>query len=809
MLSTPRLEAGGSHVAVLKGCIMRVLPAVALLLLSLRFSVSLHAPVDSRQPVPAADAVQAAETLMKEVFASELAKRSQSDMSALAARLLAEAAKNEADPASQYVLLGEARDRALRAGDAAAAIAATDQLAARYAVDGPALKLELLTRLKAVTLPAERLLAVLEYATALAEARCAADAYDQAAAALDHAAAYAIRSRTPKLVAEVNARRAQVKASAAGFAAFKAAQEKLAASPGDPQANLTAGQFLCLHKGQWDKGLEHLAASGDPAWSTAAKADLARPGGTPEVIKVGDLWWDLSVREPVATRSRLIQRSAGWYRLAQPSVTGLQQTKLNKRLEAFAATGLPPIPVNGEEVAAAPKEQQPWDKPAPAPWDRQSPAGSSAKPVARNDPLFGDSEATRPPPAADHRPARPRPESDARSEAASRGSSIFDETDDILDRTGPSPTASGRTTPPPAARAVRAMPDPADYRRVAARVRLQTRFSETIPRPHDGLDRHAYGTYVSQICGDIVSIEFFPVPKGTTIDLESQNWPLPTTYRAWVKMDFPDGFFGPGRHPEAGFDTAKHELNVMIWREDGDMLPDPDWIFRRFVSEVPPGCAADPARAVHLLRRWLDLYHDDATQKRSIDRCYARISAAYAAGGSHSGLPALLDAEAKLDRGPRSAFAILVERARHAGHLYKDTAKAAELFEQARALARAQAPREPYFRNRIALIDFHLGKLFFSSDKARALKHARAFYDDLGYGRIDAMASGRLLGNIYEAQGDLDAARKLYQEVLGHGYPADMPVSVLNEIREHFKGRLERLARGESNVAEQDKPGAR
>jgi hypothetical protein len=752
---------------------MRVLPAIALVLLSLAQSTLLRAqpPADSRQPIPAPHAVQAAETLMKEVFAAELAKRSQADMKALAAKLLAEAAENQADPASQYVLLREARDRALRAGHAGSAIAATNRLADTFAVDAAVLRLEVLTRLKTATLNGESLLALLDYAIALAEERRTAEQYEQAGAALDHALVYANRSRTPKLVAEVTMRRAEVRASQAAFGGYKAALEKLAVAPKDAAANLTAGQFLCLHKGQWDKGLEHLAASGDPAWSAAAKADLARPDDPAELIKVGDAWWELSQKEPAATRKRLIQRSAGWYHLAHPSVSGLQQTKLDKRLQAFTATGLPAISVNGEEVAAAPGAPQPWNRPRPEPWDKQQPLPPAPRPAASSDPLFGNSD---------------------------RPSLVDDTADKVIDSPGRRPSV----TAPPASR--RPMPDPTQHRRAVATTRRQLRFSDTIPKPLEGMNVDQYADYLTKVCGDAISQHRFLIPKHTTCIIDTKSWALPSKFEATFKMPFPDGFFGPGPHPQASYDSAKHELEVPIWRDDGDVLPDPSWLYRRFVDQVPRDCAKDPVRVVQLLRRWLDLYHDDPAKNHLVDGCYFRIGAAYEVNGSEAELDALLDAEMKLDRGPRAAYAILIERARHLHLFHKNNAKSIETFEQARAVAKAHAAAAPYFRTRVALVDRDIARMLYASDKARALKYARAYYDDLNHGRHDAMASGRILGNIYEALGDTAAASRLYQEIVDHAYPPHIAPGTVQEIHVHFKNRLHTLARGQLNIDVKD-----
>src|SRR4051794_14939900 len=87
------------------------------------------APAGStRAPIPSNDAQLAAERLIRDVHKQEFAKTSLADRRALISQLLDEA-EHSSDAAERYVLLRDARELAINAGDAAAAMPVVDAMA--------------------------------------------------------------------------------------------------------------------------------------------------------------------------------------------------------------------------------------------------------------------------------------------------------------------------------------------------------------------------------------------------------------------------------------------------------------------------------------------------------------------------------------------------------------------------------------------------------------------------------------------------------------------------------------------------------
>ena len=90
----------------------------------------------TRAPVPAAAEVEAAEKLVRDIFAAEYgAARSDADKAALAKRILSAGMESTDRPAEQYVLFRVARDIAASARDTETALNAVQQLTDGDTVD--------------------------------------------------------------------------------------------------------------------------------------------------------------------------------------------------------------------------------------------------------------------------------------------------------------------------------------------------------------------------------------------------------------------------------------------------------------------------------------------------------------------------------------------------------------------------------------------------------------------------------------------------------------------------------------------------
>ena len=289
---------------------------------------------DKRHPVPDAPALKKAEATIRDVFEAEYAKKEPKDRVAFAKKLLQTGLETKTDLAARYVLLREAAEIAAAAGDIQTAIQAVAEMAKSYDID------ELLTRgttlASAASSTSDSLIlkSIIEAFLRLADDGVSSDHYDVALRAAKAAERYARKAKDFALVADAKAKLKDVQVLRAEFDKVAKALQTLAQNPGDPDANLAVGQFVCLVKGNWEEGLPLLAKGSDPNLKSLAAADLAGPKDASEQVKLADEWRDLADKETnKLKKNNLLAREACWYEAALPNLTGLAKAKIEKQLE--------------------------------------------------------------------------------------------------------------------------------------------------------------------------------------------------------------------------------------------------------------------------------------------------------------------------------------------------------------------------------------------------------------------------------------------------------------------------------------------
>jgi hypothetical protein len=293
--------------------------------------------VEAKSPVPDAATQAKQEALVKDLFQSEYKRRDPAGLRALAETLIRQEETVD-EPAARFVLLREARDAATRAGDYATAARAVDELGRRFEVDTLDMKAQALMAIGRAGKSVDSPESLVEAALALMQEATAADRYDLALRLETPALGAVRRARNAALAERVAARGREVRALKASFEKVEAAAETLKAHPDDPRAHAVVGRHLCLARGDWDKGLPHLAKGDDPKLKAAAEKDLAAPKNPAAQVEAGDAWWDLA--EPPGAPSQLRRRAYTWYQRARPGLSGLLLAKVEKRLQQ--ASGLLP-----------------------------------------------------------------------------------------------------------------------------------------------------------------------------------------------------------------------------------------------------------------------------------------------------------------------------------------------------------------------------------------------------------------------------------------------------------------------------------
>jgi formylglycine-generating enzyme required for sulfatase activity len=293
-----------------------------------------------RLSVPEGPRVDGALRVAREAYQEEYAQ-AQTPVArrVLANKILQKGQETKDDPVARFVLLRLARDVALKAEDNALAWQAIDRLAEGYELDPWAMKAEIVVAAarQARKLPEHKVAA--EQALTVMHAALDADSCVVAQEMAKLALAEAGKARERDLVGQARAGQKLAQQAAKSLEQIEAQRAKLKYAPDDPAAHLAVGRYECFMKGDWAKGLGHLAKSGDPAYSTLAADDLKAPEQDAARLKLADAWWDLAQKAEARERESMLLRAGYWYEQLGSIDDALTRTKVENRQAQIAKLG--------------------------------------------------------------------------------------------------------------------------------------------------------------------------------------------------------------------------------------------------------------------------------------------------------------------------------------------------------------------------------------------------------------------------------------------------------------------------------------
>ena len=113
------------------------------------------------------------------------------------------------------------------------------------------------------------------------------DDYNRAVKLLSELRSKAVKARNKSFLQEVLAETKEVKRLKREFAKLRKHSETLKKKSDDPKANEEIGNFYCVEKGDWGRGLELLSKSDRPDLQQTVREDLKRPASSSEQAKIG------------------------------------------------------------------------------------------------------------------------------------------------------------------------------------------------------------------------------------------------------------------------------------------------------------------------------------------------------------------------------------------------------------------------------------------------------------------------------------------------------------------------------------------
>ena len=285
----------------------------------------------AQAPIPNDASIKDAQKLVNEVYADDMAKAKKPDEKlALAKKLLQSAIETKDDIAGKYVLLNMAKDLAAGAGNAETAFAAIAELE-QYKIDSLSMKLKALSIFSKLVSDQDAG-ALFDRINPLIDEAIDSDRYDVAGQLAQLGVSLAKATKDLTAIKGSAGWVREVKAVDAAHTQVKGALATLADKPKDPEANLAVGRFYCFTKVSWEKGLPMLALGSDSELKKLADMELANPTEAKKQMEIADGWWDVAGKE-TGTIQRHIRRYADeWYEKALPSLTGLSEAKVKKRL---------------------------------------------------------------------------------------------------------------------------------------------------------------------------------------------------------------------------------------------------------------------------------------------------------------------------------------------------------------------------------------------------------------------------------------------------------------------------------------------
>lgn len=302
-------------------------------------------PEDHRLAIPAPAAQEEMLKEIRELFEQEYANAKQrAQLRDLAAMLMQKAMETKDDPVARYVLFTEACEAAIAAGDSQLFLRTVRSLGEQYTIEWLVMAAATLHKAARRSRDAQADKALARTALDLTGTAIQQGDYDMAAVLAEAARDLArnprrIQDRDPTLVRRAVTMMNDVAALQRQRRDFLEAEKVLAERPDDPQANLTAGRYLCLIEGDFARALPMLRKGSDALLVALAEAEITQPAEIAEMVTLGHRWWEASEEVEEADRRSLQSRAVYWYQRALPGSTGLTRTKVQRRIEEFRGNG--------------------------------------------------------------------------------------------------------------------------------------------------------------------------------------------------------------------------------------------------------------------------------------------------------------------------------------------------------------------------------------------------------------------------------------------------------------------------------------
>ena len=307
-----------------------------------------------------------ARELLEQVWAGQIqAAATPAAKNALAEQLLKKMDELNAAPTERFVMLDQAQELAVAAGNLKLALSIVNLQTREFNVDSLAARAEAMQSIQGkVTLP-ESSREFVAAALDLSDEAFDAKNYSLAERMSDLSLATARKINNAELIKTLVSRKDLIQESLQKVQRIADARQTLAAQPTDAAANRLLGEYLCLEENDWEQGLPHLTQSGDADLAELACADLSKPTVVDDQLELAERWWSCRFGASADFTSPYRQRAMIWYRAALASLSGLKKAKVEQRIQELQRLGTatePPLASGTFNAQAAHELQRRWAK---------------------------------------------------------------------------------------------------------------------------------------------------------------------------------------------------------------------------------------------------------------------------------------------------------------------------------------------------------------------------------------------------------------------------------------------------------------
>ena len=321
-------------------CAIRWIKLVRLLSVLLVFVLSSGLCLSAdRNPAPSAAELKQLQASVKDVFKADIAAaKSRAQQSALAERMVEDVQNDVASAGSDYALLTQAHELAIKASNTEMSLKVARLIGQRFDVDEPKLIVQTLRELAKGPTDKEYHQALAENALSVASEQIAAERFEVAKECYEVVSSIGVKLKSADLSKKANIGRTDLAELKKLADKLPTARQTLENKTDDPAANDTVGRFEIMVKGNWNAGLPLLAKSSDTAIKQASEQDLKlvaaqSPASPDEADAISQRWWELSQKQALPRLKQQFKLRAGqWAEYAAPDLKGFNKTRAEQRL---------------------------------------------------------------------------------------------------------------------------------------------------------------------------------------------------------------------------------------------------------------------------------------------------------------------------------------------------------------------------------------------------------------------------------------------------------------------------------------------